>query len=122
MSAAIPLGADVAAALADRLGLEVFQGYGMTEMSPGSRMSACPDRARAGTCGVTLPNTECRIVDPETGPGMRPLEGELWVRGPQVTEGYHANPEATATALTPDRWLRTGDLGSFDAEGHLTLA
>ncbi len=43
---------------------------------------------------------------------MRPRDGELWVRGPQVMKGYHANPEATATALIAGRWLRTGDLGA----------
>jgi len=118
MSAAAPLGGDVAAAIADRLGLEVFQGYGMTELTTGSHV-CLPGQARAGTCGITVPNTECRIVDPETGLDA-PL-GELWVRGPHVMKGYHGNPKATAATITPDGWLRTGDLGSFDADGYLTL-
>jgi 4-coumarate--CoA ligase len=48
-------------------------------------------------------------------------EGELWVRGPQVMLGYHANPEATARSLTADGWLRTGDLARIDADGHLFI-
>lgn len=117
-SGAAPLGGDVAEALGRRLGLEAVQGYGMTEMSPVSHASPVGAN-RPGTVGVTLPNTESRIVDPATGRDAP--EGELWVRGPQVMLGYHGNPAATAATLTPDGWLRTGDLGSFDAGGYLTL-
>jgi 4-coumarate--CoA ligase len=117
-SGAAPLGGDVAEALGRRLGLEAVQGYGMTEMSPVSHATP-PGANRPGTVGVCLPGTECRIVDPETG--LDAPSGELWVRGPQVMLGYHGNPAATAAALTSDGWLRTGDLGEFDAEGYLTL-
>jgi 4-coumarate--CoA ligase len=118
ISGAAPLGADVTEAIAQRLGLDAVQAYGMTEMSPVSHITP-PGTGRPGTVGVTVPNTECRIVDPETG--LDAPSGEVWVRGPQVMKGYLNRPDATAAVLTPDGWLRTGDLGDFDADGFLTL-
>ncbi len=120
-SGAAPLGAELTRALTDRLGCQAVQAYGMTEMSPISHITAS-DRARAGAVGETVPGTECRIVDPETGTDCpRGTEGELWVRGPQVMRGYLNTPDATARTLTPEGWLRTGDLASFDAEGFLFI-
>ncbi|PTW50673.1 AMP-binding protein [Rhodovulum kholense] len=119
--AAAPLGAAQGAELAARLGCRVMQGWGMTELSPIGTMSA-PGRDKPGAVGVALPNTELRIVDPETGADLGPDQpGELWLRGPQVMQGYLNAPEATAATLTPDGWLKTGDLASIDAEGFVTL-
>lgn len=120
-SGAAPLGAGVAEACAARIGCEVIQGYGMTEMSPVSHITP-PGRNRAGTSGQPLAGTECRLVDPGTGTEVAPGEaGELQVRGPQVMAGYHGRPEATAAALAPGGWLRTGDLAEIDGEGYLTV-
>lgn len=118
ISGAAPLGADVADVVGRRLGLEAVQAYGMTELSPVSHLTPI-GRNLPGKVGLALPDTECRIVDPETGKDA-PL-GELWVRGPQVMKGYHNNPAATHATLTPDGWLRTGDLGEIDADGYLTI-
>ena len=119
-SGAAPLGAELEAACARRLGCAVAQGYGMTEMSPVSHFSPA-GRARPGSAGTTVPNTACRIVDPETGADLRAGEvGELWVQGPQVMLGYLNNPEATEATLR-DGWLHTGDLGSIDADGGLFI-
>ncbi|MDU8945902.1 AMP-binding protein [Ovoidimarina sediminis] len=120
-SAAAPLGAELGEAVATRLGCCSMQGYGMTELSPVSHL-VHRDAPRPGSCGQTIPNTECRIVNPETGEICGTGEqGELWVRGPQVMKGYLNNPEATAATITPDGWLRTGDLASFDADGYLFI-
>ena len=118
LSGAAPLGADLEAACSARLGCEVVQGYGMTEMSPVSHFTP-PGGRRAGSAGPIVPNTLCRIVDPETGVDCASGEvGELWVQGPQVMLGYLNKPEATAAALR-DGWLRTGDLGRIDADSYL---
>ncbi|MBT6274158.1 MAG: AMP-binding protein, partial [Chromatiales bacterium] len=86
-SGAAPLGAELAAEAAARVGCEVVQGYGMTELSPVSHCTPEGD-FRPGTSGVTLSNTESRIVDPDTGQDQPAGErGELWVRGPQVMKG-----------------------------------
>lgn len=120
-SGAAPLGADLAAEAAARVGCEVVQGYGMTELSPVSH--GTPEgRLRPGTSGVTLPNTEIRIVDPVTGADQDAGgAGELWVRGPQVMKGYLNNPEATAATIDPDGWLHTGDVAELDEAGHVTI-
>jgi 4-coumarate--CoA ligase len=120
-SAAAPLGADVSEAMGARLGTTATQGYGMTEMSPVSHVSR-PERSRAGASGLTVPNTECRIVDPETLQDL-PIgqDGELWVRGPQVMKGYLNNPKATAETIVQGGWLRTGDIAHFDSDGFLYI-
>ncbi|MBF9049314.1 AMP-binding protein [Roseobacter sp. HKCCD9010] len=120
-SGAAPLSAEVEEAVGKRLGAESIQGYGMTEMSPVSH-STYRGKPRHGSSGQAVPNTECRIVDPETGRDMGPdEEGELWVRGPQVMMGYLNNPEATAATKTEDGWLKTGDLAVIDADGYMFI-
>ena len=120
-SGAAPLGPETEQALAARFSARAVQGYGMTEMSPISHMSA-PGHIRAGSSGRAVPSTECRIVDPATLADLPPgSEGELWVRGPQVMLGYLNNAQATAESLTADGWLRTGDLAVIDADGFMFI-
>lgn len=120
-SAAAPLGADVAQAMAERLGTSATQGYGMTELSPVSHVTP-PGLGRKGASGLTIPNTETRIVDPVTLEDVpEGQDGEIWVRGPQVMKGYLNNPAATAATITPDGWLRTGDIGHVDGDGYLFI-
>ncbi|MBE7491602.1 MAG: AMP-binding protein [Planctomycetes bacterium] len=100
----------------------MVNGYGLTEASP-ELTNNPPQRVRTGTVGVPLPGTELRVCDPlrperELEPGQ---EGEVQARGPQVMLGYWSEPEATRAAILPGGWLRTGDLGMFDAEGYLRI-
>jgi len=118
-SGAAPLSAELALEAGARLGCEVVQGYGMTELSPVSQLTP-PGQFKPGSVGVTAPNTELRIVDPSTGEDLGlDADGEMWVRGPQVMKGYLNNPEATAATLDADGWLHTGDIGHVDADGHV---
>ncbi|MCB1388292.1 MAG: AMP-binding protein [Rhodobacteraceae bacterium] len=120
-SAAAPLGADVAEAMGKRLGTHATQGYGMTELSPASHVSP-QGHGRAGASGVTIPNTQCRVVDPATLEDVPTgADGELWVKGPQLMKGYLNNPKATAETIVEDGWLRTGDIGHFDPDGYLYI-
>jgi 4-coumarate--CoA ligase len=120
-SGAAPLSAELAQEAATRLGCEVIQGYGMTEMSPVSH-AVMSGRDKPGTVGVTVANTEVRIVDPATGEDQGiDHEGELWVRGPQVMKGYLNNPEATASTIDEDGWLHTGDIATIDSEGYVAI-
>ncbi|MGZ0190430.1 MAG: AMP-binding protein, partial [Alphaproteobacteria bacterium] len=120
-SAAAPLGEDVASACAERLGVKVLQGYGMTELSPVSHVMPL-DKVRDGAVGLTVPGTQCRIVDPESGADFGvDQEGELWVKGAQVMLGYLNNLEATAATIDSNGWLKTGDLGCFDVDGFLYI-
>jgi acyl-CoA synthetase (AMP-forming)/AMP-acid ligase II len=120
-SGAAPLGPELTAAVRQRLGVTIRQGYGMTEASPASHYTA-PGAHRDGMIGPLVPCTEGRIVDPATGADLGAGEpGEVWVRGPQVMKGYLNNPEATASTVDADGWLRTGDIGVVDADGYLTI-
>lgn len=120
-SGAAPLGAELAEQAAARLGCEVVQGYGMTELSPVSHCTVEGDY-RPGTSGVTVSNTECRLVDPDTGEDRGVGErGELWVRGPQVMTGYLNNATATEETIDAEGWLHTGDVAVFDEHGHMTI-
>ncbi len=120
-SGAAPLGADLAAEASARIGCEVVQGFGMTELSPVSHCTT-PGGFKPGTVGVTISNTQTRIVDLETGDDQ-PIDGagEVLVKGPQVMLGYLNNDEATAATIDADGWLHTGDVGLIDADGHLTI-
>ena len=120
LSAAAPLGADVAGAVERRLGCVVIQGYGMTELSPITHVVP-HQMPKPGAVGITAPNTVTRIVNPETLQDCGPdEEGEVWIKGPQVMIGYLNRPEATA-AMIKDGWLRTGDLGVVDGDGYLFI-
>ncbi len=118
-SGAAPLSAELALEAGKRLGCEVVQGYGMTELSPVSHITPA-GQFKPGSVGVTAPNTELRIVDPLTGEDLGVGEdGEIWVRGPQVMKGYLNNEQATSHTLDPDGWLHTGDIGHVDTDDHV---
>jgi acyl-CoA synthetase (AMP-forming)/AMP-acid ligase II len=118
-SGAAPMGRELEESCAARLGCMVKQGYGMTETSPVTHFTPeDPAFARHGSCGLLVPDTECRIVHLETRKDVDAGEqGELLIRGPQVMQGYLNNPEATGQAIDDDGWLHTGDVGFVDADG-----
>jgi acyl-CoA synthetase (AMP-forming)/AMP-acid ligase II len=119
-SGAAPLRAELCRAVAERLGCMAMQGYGLTETSPVTHAaSAERSRVRDGSVGTIVPNTECRLVDVESGEDVGPgREGEILIRGPQVMKGYFNNQEATAATIDPDGWLHTGDVGVVDEDGY----
>ena len=120
-SGAAPLGEEMAGAVADRIGCDILQGYGLTETSPLTHASA-RGNTKYGSIGKLAPNTECRIVDTETGENLGPNEdGEVWIRGPQVMKGYLNKPEATAETIDADGWIHTGDIGHCDDEGDFYI-
>ncbi len=121
---AAPLGAELEEELAQRMGCDVSQIYGLTETSPITHMVPLFSGAgKRGSVGPPVPGTECRLVDPQTGTDAAPGErGEVWVRGPQVMRGYLNNAEATAAMIDRANWLHTGDLGVADEDGWLTIA
>lgn len=119
LSAGAPLPESVARACAERLACVVRQGYGLTETSPVTH-STPRDRVKVASVGVSLPNTECRVVD-VAGKEDVPCGhlGEIWVRGPQVMKGYLNNPEITRRVIDADGWFHTGDIGYADRDGYL---
>jgi acyl-CoA synthetase (AMP-forming)/AMP-acid ligase II len=115
ISGAAPLDADTAERAGERLGAPVRQGYGMTEASPVTHFAADDDLPEQdpGAIGHLIPNTEGRLVDPETGEDTDGT-GEIWIRGPQVMRGYLGDEAATAASLTEDGWLKTGDVARVE--------
>ncbi len=100
---------DETAEILQMIGLEVYQGYGMTETAPCISCNTPTLGNKIGSVGRLLPKTEVRIQD-----------GEIQVKSPSVMLGYYNNPEATAEAFD-DGWLKTGDLGYIDNDGFLFI-
>ena len=105
----------------EAVGIELLVGYGLTETSP---VVSCrrPWRNIRGSAGLPMPDTEFRVVDPETGSplGFR-QRGRVLVRGPQVMRGYLGKPDASARVLDADGWFDTGDLGMVLPDGSVAL-
>ena len=95
----------------ERIGIKIFQGYGLSETSPIISMDRGDDR-KLLSVGPVLDSYDTKL-DPETG--------ELLVKGPSVMKGYYNNPEKTAEVLEPDGWLHTGDIAEFDSDGRLYI-
>lgn len=130
MSGAAPLDADLGHAVAERLGCAVVQGYGMSELSPVSHVTPFDGGtgfvgtvAPLASSGWTVPNSESKLIDSETGAEIElptrglSATGELWFRGPNVMAGYLNNEEATRSTIDDDGFLHTGDLAQVDEHG-----
>ena len=121
------------AAFEDR-GIDVLQGWGMTEMSPlgtvsalkarHQQLDAAGKRAIKAKAGRPVFGVEMKIVDDDRHqlPHDGRAVGELLVRGPWIASGYFENPEATQAAVEPDGWFHTGDVAAIDPDGYLTIA
>ncbi|MFG2126385.1 AMP-dependent synthetase/ligase [Streptomyces sp. NPDC048751] len=90
-------------------GVQIFEGYGLTESTAAATANP-PERTRYGTVGQPIPGMTVHIAD----------DGEIWLRGDNIFQGYLNNPKATDEALH-DGWLATGDLGALDEDGYLTI-
>ena len=105
----------------EKTGIALGESYGLTEASPAVCSVPPSINYFTGSVGVPLPSTECSIHD-EQGRELGVLEpGELWVKGPQVMQGYWRNAEATANTITANGWLKTGDIASIDEKGLVRI-
>jgi len=98
-------------AFRQRFGRDLLEGYGLTETSAVVSVNL-PQENKPGTVGKPLPGVQVRIAGED---------GEVQVLGPGVLKGYHNRPEENAASFTADGWFRTGDLGTLDAEGYLSI-
>ena len=105
----------------ERTGHLIIEGYGLSEASPVTHCNIPRGLSVKRSIGLPIANTEAKIVD-ETGQEVPMGEiGELWVRGPQVMQGYWNNPVETANVLKPDGWLATGDIARADQDGFFYI-
>jgi fatty-acyl-CoA synthase len=116
-----PVPEAVIAAYQDR-GVAFLQGYGLTEAAPGVLFLRRDDSVRkAGSAGIASFFTDVRLARPD-GTDAAPGEpGEILVQGPNVMAGYWRRPDDTAAVLSPDGWLRTGDIGVVDDDGYVSI-
>jgi long-chain acyl-CoA synthetase len=121
LSGGAPLSPDVAAAFRERFGVEVWDGYGLTEASPVVTTTLVGGEARRGSIGCPIPGVEVRLVDSAGEDALAGDPGELWVRGANVFPGYWHDDAATAAVLNEDGWLMTGDIAVADDDGFLYL-
>jgi long-chain acyl-CoA synthetase len=122
VSGSAPLPVEVQARFERLTGATVVEGYGLSEASPGTHVNPVYGKRKVGSIGLPLPDTDARIVDPETGDREMPLgePGELVIRGPQVMQGYWEAPEETAATLRGG-WLHTGDIARMDEDGYFFI-
>jgi long-chain acyl-CoA synthetase len=120
VSGAAPLSPPLVASMRARFGVDVHDGYGLTEASPVVTTSAVSSTPRPGSVGPPLPGVDVRLVDTDGNDVLEGDPGEILVRGPNVFAGYWRDPEATARVLV-DGWLHTGDIGVADDDGWLSL-
>jgi rifamycin polyketide synthase module 1/2/3 len=108
-------------AFEEEVGVPLLDGYGITETSTMVTMNWPRGTRRMGSCGLPIPGSAVRVVDPGTGHDVDPeSDGEIWVRGPHVMLGYHNRPDATAEVLEGG-WYHTGDLARVDSDGFITI-
>jgi len=119
-SGASRLPPETAAAMRERFGVAIAEGYGLTEASP-TVTSSVGGELHDGSIGRPIPGVEIRLVDAEGEDAFLGDPGEIWVRGPNVFAGYWNDEAATRLALTEDGWLRTGDIAVADDHGNLRI-
>jgi long-chain acyl-CoA synthetase len=107
-------------AVAERFGVELAEGYGLTEASP-VVTSGVGVHAPDASIGVPLPGVQVRLIDGAGEDALVGDPGEIWVKGPNVFAGYWNDADATRAVLGDDGWLRTGDLAVVDDDGYLCL-
>jgi long-chain acyl-CoA synthetase len=99
----------------------LLEGYGLSETSPGVTVSPAYTEKFTGTVGLPIPNTEISIRDDDGNEVERGQPGEICIKGPQVMQGYWRNEEATAEVIGEDGFFKTGDIGTMDDEGFLSI-
>ncbi len=121
-SGSAPLPVEVIHTFEKATGAVIVEGFGMTETTPVTHTNPFGGIRKIGSVGLPLSDTECRIVDLETGEKDMPIgqPGELIIRGPQVTKGYLKKPEETANLLR-DGWCYTGDIATMDDDGYFYI-
>jgi len=123
-SGSAPLPLEVIREFEEKTGAVIVEAYGLTETSPGAIINPFVEgKGKVGSIGVPISDTEVCIVDLTDGKTVMPVgeAGELFIRGPQVMQGYHNKPDETAAAIDPEGWFHTGDIATMDEDGYFYI-
>lgn len=104
----------------EKTGCPICEGYGLSETSPIVSCNLVNTNTFTGTIGLPVPSTDVKLVD-DDGMEVTGQSGEIAVKGPQVMAGYWQRPDETARVMTPDGYFRTGDIGTMDERGYITI-
>src|SRR5690606_1999000 len=104
----------------EKTGCPICEGYGLSETSPIVSCNPVAAKAFTGTIGLPVPGTDVILVDDDGFP-VHGQSGEIAVKGPQVMAGYWQRPDEPARVMTPDGYFRTGDIGTMDERGYITI-
>ncbi len=129
LSGAAPMPPEVMKQFEQVTGGTVLEAYGLTETCPATHISPSKEERKIGSIGPPISDTDCRIVDIETGTKLMPVgeAGELAIKGPQVMKGYWNRPDETRNQLRkeivgePGPWLLTGDIAKMDEDGYFYI-
>ncbi|ASG67539.1 long-chain-fatty-acid--CoA ligase [Francisella halioticida] len=126
LSGGMPISRKVYLQWLDRTGVELKEGYGMTEMSPAISLNKFHESEEDyfGTCGYPIPSTELSIRNIKTSEEIDECfkEGEIWLKGPQQCQGFWNDEKSNKLYFSEDGWLKTGDVGYIDKRGRLTIS
>ncbi|QIW09844.1 long-chain fatty acid--CoA ligase [Francisella sp. LA112445] len=126
LSGGMPISRKIYLRWLDRTGVELKEGYGMTEMSPAISLNKFNESEEDyfGTCGYPIPGTELSIRDINTSQEIDECfkEGEIWLKGPQRCQGFWNDEKNNELYFSEDGWLKTGDIGYIDKKGRLTIS
>jgi long-chain acyl-CoA synthetase len=122
VSGSAPLPVEIMNRFEQLTGSVILEGYGLTESSPVTHVNPVKSKRKAGSIGIALPSTDCRITDLETGTEEQQVgqTGELVIKGPQVMKGYWNMDDETAQTIK-DGWLYTGDIAHMDEDGYVFI-
>jgi len=115
-----PLPSNIRDGFKQRFNADIYEGYGLTETIGPIAFNA-PQYNQPGSVGQLIPGAVARITDDNGADVSAGESGEIWVKGPMIMQGYYNLPDATADAMTSDRFFKTGDLGRIDDKGFLYI-
>lgn len=123
VSGAAPLPAQTWDAWKANTGVEIVEGYGLSETAPLAAANPLTGKKKINSIGVPVPLTEVKIANLEFPDQSMPIrmEGEICLRGPQIMQGYHNRPDETAQVMDKDGYFHTGDVGYIDEDGYIFI-
>jgi len=121
VSGGSPMPAEVLRQFGEKFSVKILEGYGLSETSPVATFNRVDRDTKPGTVGLPVWGVEVKLIDLEGAAVTAGEPGEVLIKGHNIMTGYHDRPDATAEAIDDAGWFRSGDIGTLDDEGYLTI-